>query len=182
MIRFLLVSLLVLLGYPKNLLAQSPIQLDSLLTHEKTLSDGSEKIKTLTFIGFNYSRTSPELAKYYYKKAIEIGERIEENTSTSTVYSQIANFYNTLGETDSVEYFLQKARIKAEKANNNNNSWATFYLFLSFIIRAIVLRSINENQQVSQLSDIQQKQNHSCKSFEFFWSTDRSTGFVQSRK
>lgn len=126
MIRFLLVSLLVLLGYPKNLLAQSPVQLDSLLTHEKTLSDGSEKIKTLTFIGFNYSRTSPELAKYYYKKAIEIGERIEENTSTSTVYSQIANFYNTLGETDSVEYFLQKARIKAEKANNNN-SWATYY-------------------------------------------------------
>lgn len=47
----------------------------------------------------------------------------------------------------------------------NKLKWQTFflltlgiYLFLSFIIRAIVLQSIKENQQVSQLSDIQQKQ------------------------
>lgn len=32
------------------------------------------------------------------------------------------------------------------------------YLLLSFIIRAVILQSIKENQQVSQLSDIQKKQ------------------------
>ncbi|WP_188753937.1 hypothetical protein [Parapedobacter defluvii] len=32
------------------------------------------------------------------------------------------------------------------------------YLMLSFIIRSVILQSIKENQQVSQLSDIQKKQ------------------------
>lgn len=35
---------------------------------------------------------------------------------------------------------------------------ACFYLFLSFIIRAIFLQTQKENQRVSQLSDIQKKQ------------------------
>ncbi|HRP89306.1 MAG TPA: hypothetical protein PKX92_04660 [Edaphocola sp.] len=47
----------------------------------------------------------------------------------------------------------------------NKLKWQTFflitlgiYLFLSFIIRAVFLQSIKENQQVSQLSDILKKQ------------------------
>jgi len=126
MIRSLFFPLLFILLSAKNLSAQSPKQLDSLLALEKTLPDGSEKIRTLTFIGFNYSRNSSEKAKYYYKKAIALGEKMGENPQTSSAYSQIANFYNKLGEIDSVEYFLQKARIKAEKANDDK-SWSAYY-------------------------------------------------------
>lgn len=48
---------------------------------------------------------------------------------------------------------------------DNKLKWQTFflitlgiYLFLSFIIRAVFLQSIKENQQVAQLTDIQKRQ------------------------
>lgn len=126
MIRSLIFTWLFIFLSVVNFSAQSPKQLDSLLKLEKILPDGSEKIRTLTFIGFNYSRTSPDKAKQYYKKAIDLGERTKENIRTSQAYSQIANFYHKLGETDSIEYFLQKAKARAENANDNK-SWALYY-------------------------------------------------------
>ncbi len=122
----LLSFLLILIFLPLKIYAQSQESLDSLLLLEKSLPEGAEKIKILVFIGFNYSRISKEKAKRYYKKAISLGEKIDENVYTSSSYSQIANFYNNLGEIDSADYFLEKARIKAEKANQNV-SWASYY-------------------------------------------------------
>jgi len=111
---------------PMKISAQTKV-LDSLFNLEKNLLDTNpEKIRTLLFIGFNYSRTSTDKAKKYYKKAIDLGENTNENLYTSNAYSQIANLYNKLGETDSADYFLQKARIKAVKADQNK-SWASYY-------------------------------------------------------
>jgi len=124
--RLLLFLLFFIVFAQDKLWAQSSKVLDSLFAIEKTLPDGSEKIKIYLLVAFQYSRTSPDKAKYYYQKAIDIGEQMGENVETSSAYSTAANFYNNIGEKDSADFFLTKAREKAEKANNNK-SWANYY-------------------------------------------------------
>ncbi len=95
--------------------AQSSSKLDSLLAVSKTLSDSSEKVKTLQLIGFHYRKSSPEKASYYYHQAILLGNRLQERNYTTSTYSQMALLQNHFGNIDSTDYYLAKTKGMVEK-------------------------------------------------------------------
>lgn len=118
----------------RNLTAQVSNNLDSLLTAEKTLPPGPEKIKLLRDIGFNYSRKDSEKALDYLKQAITLGEQINENKYTISSYSQIAMLYNNLGDISRADSYLDETLKRAKKVNEDA-TWASYYQAATLIYK-----------------------------------------------
>lgn len=117
------ISLLLLFIHSK---AQTSNNQDSLLNVVRTIPDSPEKVSALFNIGFNYSRVSTEKALTYYWKAISLGEKINDEKNTTVSYTQISILYNNLGNTDSTDFYMNKAYSGASKLNDNK-VWGSYY-------------------------------------------------------
>ncbi len=98
-----------------NVVGQVSSNLDSLLAVSKTQANSPEQVKTSFLIGYNYRKSSPEKAAYYYHYSQNLGNKLKQYKYVASTYAQLALLHNTLGNADSTEHYLEKTKSLVEK-------------------------------------------------------------------
>lgn len=107
--------------------SQSQPTLDSLALSIKSSDDSPEKLKSLIELAGQYKNHSQAKTIYYYKKAGNFAQKLEDTKSIIVTQTQIALVYNKLGEKDSSNFYLEKAKETSIKYNTADG-WLAYYM------------------------------------------------------
>ena len=121
MMKFFVSMLIIFLGY--QLPAQTPMNLDSLLSLLPGVTQDSNAVELYINIGQQYETSQPQIAKQYYQKAGELSQELDYPLGFCKYAANYTAVLNMQGQYDTSLIINMKALQVAEEWNNK--MWVT---------------------------------------------------------